>query len=366
MRLIIKHWQKVFPKHYDHFYSSLINNLILPETGFKVKKLTRVRIVSIIKFTCKFDKEQTMQLKKPKITVVGSYVVGITIRAPRFPVAGETLIGREFDLGPGGKGSNQAIGATRLGAETQLLVKLGQDNFGDSAVDLYKHENMSTTYVTLMPDADTGVALITLNEVGENHIIIYPGANDLLLPEDVDAMEDEISRSDVVMSVLEIKPETAGRAMALGRKHGVLTILNPAPAQALSKEILRNVDVITPNETELKILLGLAPDENGDVKEMAKALQTMGVRNIVVTQGGSGVLIVDETGKVSQIPGIQVSVVDTTGAGDAFNAALATALGEGKTLLEATKFAAVAGGLCCTKLGVIPALPTREMVEAKL
>jgi len=307
-----------------------------------------------------------MPSQKPIITVVGSYVVGLTIRAPRFPVAGETLIGRDFNLGPGGKGSNQAVGAKRLGAEPHLLVKLGQDAFAKSAIDLYELENMSTANVTEVPNADTGVAFITLNEFGENQIIIYPGANDLLMPDDVDEIEEQISQSDVVVSVLEINPETASRAMALGRKHGVLTILNPAPAQTLSKGILSNVDVITPNETELKILLGLAPDENGDVVEMARALQTMGVRNIVVTQGGSGVLIVDETGKVSQIPGIKVTVVDTTGAGDAFNAGLATALGEGRTLMEACKFAIAAGGLCCTKLGVIPALPSREMVEVTL
>lgn len=303
-----------------------------------------------------------MKNKKPKLTVIGSFVVGLTIRAPRFPVAGETLIGSDFDFGPGGKGSNQAVGATRLGAECKLLVKIGQDSFADTALDLYKNEGLDTSSVIQVEDASTGVAFITLNQSGENHIILDIGANDRLFPEDVDSIENEIANSDIVMSVLEIRPETAGRSMELGKKHHVLTLLNPAPSCQLPKDILRNIDVITPNETELRILLGLAPDADGDVPDMARQLQSMGVGNVVVTQGRAGALVLDKAGEVTQIPGIEVGVVDTTGAGDAFNAALATALGEGKDLVGAARFAVVAGGLCCTKLGVIPALPTRRDV----
>ena len=303
-----------------------------------------------------------MKNKKPKLTVVGSYVVGLTIRASRFPVAGETLIGSDFDFGPGGKGSNQAVGTSRLGANCNLLVKIGRDSFADTALELYKSEGLDTSYVIQVEDASTGVAFITLNQSGENHIILDIGANDQLLAEDVDLIEDEIAVSDVVMSVLEIRPETAGRAMAIGKKHHVLTILNPAPSCQLPKEILGNIDVITPNETELRILLGLAPDADGDVLDMALQLQSMGVGNVVVTQGPAGALVLDKAGETTQVPGIEVTVVDTTGAGDAFNAALATAMGEGKDLFEASRFAVVAGGLCCTKLGVIPALPTRGEV----
>lgn len=305
-----------------------------------------------------------MVYKKPKLTIVGSYVVGLTIRAPRFPVAGETLIGSDFDFGPGGKGSNQAVGASRLGADCKLLVKIGQDSFGDTALKLYKKEGLDTAHVIQVEDASTGVAFITLNQGGENHIILDIGANDQLLAEDVELIEDEIAESDVVMSVLEIRAETAGRAMALGRRHQVLTLLNPAPSCQLPKDILRNIDVITPNETELRILLGLAPDADGDVLDMALKLQSMGVGHVVVTQGRAGALVLDRAGEATEVPGIEVEVVDTTGAGDAFNAALASALGEGKDLVGATRFAVVAGALCCTKLGVIPALPTRsEVVE---
>lgn len=300
------------------------------------------------------------------ITIVGSYVVGLTIRAPRFPVAGETLIGRDFNLGPGGKGSNQAVGATRLGAQCHLLVKIGRDTFSQTALDLYRQEGLDTENVIQVDEASTGVAVITLNELGENHIVLDVGANDLLSPADVDRMEATITASDVVMSVLEIRAETAGRAMALGRQAGALTILNPAPAQALPPEMLENVDVMTPNETELRILLGMAPDDPGEVEALARELQSRGVRNVVVTQGGQGAFVLMESGEAVQVPGIQVGVVDTTGAGDAFNAALGTALGQGRSLVEAARFAVVAGGLACTKLGVIPALPTRKEVEAIL
>ena len=305
-------------------------------------------------------------MKCPKITVIGSYVVGLTIRAPRFPVAGETLIGSDFNLGPGGKGSNQAVGAARLGADVCLLVKIGRDTFAQTALELYGAEGIDPKYVIQVPDVSTGVAFITLNQAGENHIILDIGANDLLLPSDVDDLNNEIAGSDVVMSVLEIRTETAARAMELGKKAGAITILNPAPARLLPGDMLQNIDVITPNETELRILLGMAPDEPGDVVEMARRIQARGVGSVVVTRGGAGALVLDPDGLITEVPGITVDVVDTTGAGDAFNAALGMALGEGKGLVEAVRFAVVAGGLACTKLGVIPALPSREQVNDKL
>jgi ribokinase len=281
-------------------------------------------------------------------------------------VAGETLIGSDFDFGPGGKGSNQAVGAARLGAEVTLLEKIGRDAFSQTALDLYAAEGIDPAHVHQVSELGTGVAVITLNEAGENYIILDLGANNLLGPEDVDAIEPQIANSDVVMSVLEIRPETAARAMALGRGNGALTILNPAPACALPNEMLMDIDVITPNETELRVLLGLAPDEPGEVVEMARRLKARGVGSVVVTRGGAGALVLGADGEVTEVPGIEVDVVDTTGAGDAFNAALGTALGEGKSLAEAARFAVVAGGLCCTRLGVIPALPARSAVMDRL
>lgn len=305
-----------------------------------------------------------MPAKSPYISVIGSYVVGLTIRAPRFPVAGETLIGSDFDFGPGGKGSNQAVGITRLGGRCHLLLKIGSDDFGQTALDLYQSEDIDPTNIIQDEDSHTGVAVITLNAQGQNHIIVDIGANAKLTPGDVSLREEEISQSKVVMSVLEIPPETAGRAMEIGRKNEVITILNPAPACQLPEEILNNIDIITPNETELKILLGLSPDSSGEVSEMARALQSKGVKNVVVTQGSKGALVLDHRGSISHVSGIHVDVVDTTGAGDAFNSALAVALSEGEDLINAVNFAVISGGLCCTKLGVIPALPYRHQVES--
>jgi ribokinase len=304
-----------------------------------------------------------MRGAKPKITVVGSFAVGLTLRAPRFPVKGETIIGSDFDIGPGGKGSNQAVGAARLGAESQLVAVIGEDIFGEVAVKLYQQEGVGVSHLRRTAERNTGVGFITLNAEGDNHIVLDMGANHLLSPADVEAAEDLIAASDVVLSVLEIAPETAARGMALARQHGAISILNPAPAQPLSAEHLANVDVLTPNESELRILLGLAPDDATDTLELAHRLQKQGVKNLVVTRGAQGALIIAETGAVEHVPGFSVNVVDTTGAGDAFTCALGVALAEGQALAEAVRFAAGAGALACTQLGVIPALPTRAAVD---
>lgn len=305
-----------------------------------------------------------MSTEKPKITVVGSFAVGMTLRAPRFPVKGETLIGTDFDMGPGGKGSNQAVGSARLGAESHLVALIGTDLFGDVAVELYAREGVHTDHLRRTPERNTGVGFITLNAEGDNHIVLDPGANALLSPADVDAVEGLIASSDTVLTVLEIRPETAGRAMELARRHNVTAVLNPAPATQLNESVLASVDVLTPNESELRILLGMSPDDPTDTLELAHRLQRNGVRNVVVTRGGAGALIIHEDGAAEQVQGVQVDVVDTTGAGDAFNCALAVSLAKGGSLADAVRFATHAGALTCTKLGVIPALPYASDVEA--
>lgn len=304
-----------------------------------------------------------MSTDRPVVSVVGSYAVGLFLRAPRFPVPGETLIGSDFYMGHGGKGSNQAVGAARLGAETHLMARIGTDLFGDMGIELYEQENVGTEYLIRTPERSTGVGFIILDSKGDNEIVVDLGANLMLSPDDVDAAEDLIKSSDVVLSVLEIRAETAGRAMEVGRRHGVTTVLNPAPATELPDSILASVDVLTPNESELRILMGLAPDDPTDTLELARCLQARGARNVVVTLGGEGALIVRKDG-FEHVPGVAVDVVDTTGAGDAFNCALSVSLAEGKSLSGAVRFATYAGALTCTKLGVIPALPYRKDIEA--
>lgn len=303
---------------------------------------------------------------RPNICVVGSFAVGMTLRAERFPVAGETLLGTDFDMGPGGKGSNQAVGVARQGGKSHLVAMIGQDAFGDMAIRMYHEEGVSAEHVMRTAEMNTGVGFITLNAAGENHIVLDMGANNLLAPEHVDAAEDLIAAGDVVMSVLEIHAATAGRAMALGRRHGVTTVLNPAPAQALARDILENVDILTPNESELRILAGLAPDDPADTVALAHRLQEDGVRTLVVTRGARGSLIVHPDGSSQAVPGMAVDVVDSTGAGDAFNAALAFAVAQGRDLADAAAFANIAGALACTALGVIPAMPRKTDMERYL
>ncbi len=294
-------------------------------------------------------------MTQPVITVVGSFLVGMTLRTSHMPIFGETLIGSDFDMGPGGKGSNQAVGAARLGADSFFAGIIGNDKLSEIATDLYATERVNTQYLFQTNQQATGAGFIILNEAGENGIIIDIGAVGLMNAEFVDTIEPQIAESNIVMSVLEIPVEAAARTMELGRKHGVLTLLNPAPATALPDSMLQNVDILTPNETELRILLGLPPDDPTPTFELAKRLHDRGASTIIVTMGEKGALILIN-GKVIETPGVKVDIVDTTGAGDAFNAGLAVALTDGKPLEEAVKFANCCGALACTKLGVIPAL----------
>lgn len=301
-------------------------------------------------------------MTKPVITVVGSFAVGMTLRTQRMPVFGETIVGSDFDMGPGGKGSNQAVGVARLGAEAHLAGIIGDDRLAEIAIDLYDREGVGASFLQRTTEMATGVGFIILNHDGENGIILDMGANELMDSAFVDQVEAQIARSDVVMSVLEIPVAAAARAMELGAKHSVRTILNPAPATALDANVLRNVDYLTPNETELRILLGLAPDDPADTVELARRLRARGVGNLIVTMGEKGALILTEDG-METVDGVPVEVVDTTGAGDAFNAGLAVALAEGKSLSAAVHFANRCGAFACRALGAVTALATRAMVD---
>lgn len=301
-------------------------------------------------------------MTKPIITVVGSFAVGLTIRTSHMPVFGETLIGSDFDMGPGGKGSNQAVGAARLGADAHFVGIIGDDKLGEIASDLYAQEGVGTTHLLKTPRMATGVGFIILNQTGENGIILDMSANKLMDAAFVDRAEAHIARSSVVMAVLEIPVAAAARGLALGQKHGVRAILNPAPATKLDDSVLKQVDYLTPNETELRILMGLPPNDPTPTAELAAQLRRRGVGNLIVTMGEKGALLL--TGEqTTPVPGVAVEVVDTTGAGDAFNAGLAVALAEGRSLLEAVQYANCAGAIACTRLGVIPALGRRAQVD---
>ena len=297
------------------------------------------------------------------IVVIGSYVVSLTVRVPRKPVVGEALIGDLFDMGSGGKGTNQAIAAARLGAKVELVACLGDDTFADMAELLFASEGIATDHIHRIPQSNTGVGLVTLLPSGDNWIVGHLGANLLMQPHHVEAVEPHIARSDVVMAQLEASLETVARALELGRKHGAMTILNPAPGQTLEADMLAHVDVLTPNESETRILLGLAPDDPTPTLELAGRLLDLGVETIVVTRGEEGAVIVS-AGGTEEVAAVAVQALDVTGAGDSFNAALAVGLGGGMDLRSAVEQATRAGAYTATHLGVIDGLPTRAELEA--
>jgi len=302
-------------------------------------------------------------MTNPIITIVGSFAVGLTMRAPKLPIFGETMLGTDFDMGPGGKGSNQAVGTARLGASSALVGYIGTDKLASIATDLYAAEGVDASLVLPREERATGVGFIILNDKGENFIILDMGANELLDAAAVEAASERIGRSDVVMTVLEIPTEAARRAMELGREKGAHTILNPAPARAVPDDLFAAVDYLTPNESELRILLGLPADDPRSSRELAHELRRRGVKNVVVTLGRAGALILTDELDV-MVPSVPVDVVDTTGAGDAFNSGFAMALAEGRDIVDAVRFGVVCGGIACTRLGVIPSLPDRAAADA--
>jgi ribokinase len=304
-------------------------------------------------------------MNRPIVTVVGSFAVGMTLSAQRMPIFGETLVGSRFDMGPGGKGSNQAVAAARLGAESHFVGIIGTDPLGKIARALYQEEGVRTDHLVETNEKATGVGFIIVNPEGSNGIILDMGANELIDGPFVRKAEAIIARSDAVLSVLEIPIEGAAEAMTIGRKYGIKTILNPAPATLLPEEMLRVIDLITPNETELRILMGLSPDDAAPTRELAMELQKEFGIAVIVTRGEDGMMLVDAQG-VSEFGSIPVKVVDTTGAGDAFTAGLAVSLAEGRDLASAIKFAGCNGALACTKYGVIPSLALRSEVDLLL
>lgn len=298
----------------------------------------------------------------PRITVVGSYATGLTMKVKRLPSRGETLLGTGYRVDFGGKGSNQAVGCARLGARVSFVAKIGRDTFGEMALQMYREEGIDVAHVRQVQDAPTGVGFIVVEEEsGNNCIVLDPGANELLNRDDVAASAGAFDGAAVVLTQLEIPVEAAGTAMSRGRERGAITILNPAPVRPLPASVLQTVDVLTPNESEAKLLTGRSPDAAVEPEAVARELIRYGVKQVVMTLGEKGAMIVTAA-SVTHVPALAMAAVDTTGAGDAFNAGVATALASGASLEGAVQLAVVTGGLAVTKEGVIPSLPRREDV----
>jgi ribokinase len=297
-----------------------------------------------------------------KIVVVGSYNTDLTTYMERMPRPGETVHGRKFVTGPGGKGSNQAIAAARLGADVTFIGRVGQDVFADGALKMWRQEGVRTEFVVQDPDHATGVAPIFVDDTGENMIVVALGANLAIEQADLDAAAGVIAEADILLTQLEINYDIVGYALKLAKESGVRTILNTAPAGKLPAETLARADFMTPNETELEVLSGMSGVSTEDA---ARALLTTDMQTIVVTLGAQGAQYVQRETS-ARIPSFPANVVDTTGAGDAFNAGLAVGLAEGKSLEDAIRFANATAALCVTRPGTAQSMPQRAEVERLL
>lgn len=300
-----------------------------------------------------------------RIMVVGSSNTDMVVKTGHLPAPGETVIGGEFVSVPGGKGANQAVAAARLGAEVIFVARVGSDLFGDASLRSFERERLVTDYVVRDPERPSGVALIFVNDSGENMIAVAPGSNGALSPEDVDRAAGMLPECDALIVQLEVPVETVGHAVRLAHDLGVRVILNPAPARPLPKELLAMVDVLTPNESEARHLLGLQTDQPADDPSVLRRFVDMGVKSVILTLGARGVLAVTPN-EHRLIRAPKVRAVDTTAAGDAFTGALGVALSSGMDIWDASSFACRSAAISVTRLGAQCSMPTREEVEAFL
>ena len=310
----------------------------------------------------------------PNILVIGSLNADLVVRAPRFPLPGETISGDDLQVIPGGKGANQAVAAARLGANVSMLGRVGRDSFGDFLLDNLKHNNIDTSLIQ-RDDASTGTAIIVVDENGQNSIVLSAGANGQVTPADVASSSPSIasfSTFDLLLLQLEIPTLTVLRAAQRAKENNVRVILNPAPAKEIPAELISLADFIIPNETELSLLTNQPVNDIASAESAAGKLLERGAQNVIVTLGGRGALIVESrqgnTYTSKHVEAFAVNVVDTTAAGDAFIGGFASVLGSftsshSQGVVDAVRYACACGALATTKFGAQPSLPTREDVE---
>lgn len=306
-------------------------------------------------------------MTRAPVVVLGIFVADLAFRAPRLPVMGETILGQGFKDGPGGKGSNQAIAAARAGADVRMITRIGRDTFGTMAQTAWAADAIDTSAVVIDENLPTGAAFIFVStETGDNAIIVESGAAASLSPADVRAAEAAIAASKVFVTQFEQPVETAIAGLTLARRHGVTTILNPAPARVVDDAIYTHCDYVTPNETEAAALTGRAVETEADALAAARDLVRRGAGTAVITLGEKGALLHGAAG-THMVPAFVVeNVVETTGAGDAFNGGFAVALAEGQSPVDAVRFGCATAALSVQRPGTAPAMPTRAEIEALL
>jgi ribokinase len=299
------------------------------------------------------------------IVVLGSSNTDMILDVPRLSAHGETVLGGRFESAAGGKGANQAVAAARAGGRVSLVARVGDDAFGTQAITGFEREGIETTHVMRDPAAPSGVALIFVDEAGENSIGVASGANARLSPADAEAASDVIARASILLMQLETPLETIETAARIAQGAGTAVILNPAPARPLSDELLGRVSILTPNQLEAEHLSGLPVGDAASAERAAQALRARGAQSVIVTLGGGGAVFVGAAGS-ERVAGHAVDVVDTTGAGDVFSGGLASALAERRSPREALEFANAAAALSVTRAGAQPSAPARADIEALL
>lgn len=296
------------------------------------------------------------------IVVIGSSNTDMIVQTPHIPRPGETILGGTFNTAAGGKGANQAVSCARAGGIVTFVARVGKDMFGDQALKGFQADGIDTKYVVTDPEAPSGVALIIVDDQGENSIAVASGANGNLSVKDVETAKNVIEKADIVLMQLEVPLATVEAAAKLASSKQVKVILNPAPAQPLSDVLLKQLSLLTPNETEAQMLTGIEVNNENTANQAAQVLVDKGVDSVIITLGAAGAYVFADDFK-GMVAGFKVDPVDTTAAGDTFNGTLAVALAEGTPLAEAVRFANAAAALSVTKLGAQPSAPDRQAIE---
>lgn len=289
-------------------------------------------------------------MTQPLIAVVGSANIDLTTFTDQFPRPGETIFGKEFHLGFGGKGANQAVAARLCGAQVSMIARVGDDLFGPATIQNFTAQGIDASHVRITPGVSSGVAPIFVDSAGQNRILVVMGANEKLTPADVDAASDVLLAADCIVLQLEVPIETVYYTLRFAREHGIRSILNPAPGQKLDLDQVANADYVIPNETEAEVLSGMPVGNLHEARACAIHLLKSGLRRVIVTLGENGALLASKE-TVLHVPPYKVQPVDTTGAGDAFIGSFATFLGEGLAEAEAIERANVYAALSTLGVG---------------
>ena len=303
-------------------------------------------------------------VRRSRILVVGSINMDLVVRCRRLPLPGETLTGNSLTEIPGGKGANQAVAAARLGADVSMIGRVGDDAFGDTLRLGLETNGVETSFIEQTQNCSSGIAVISVEDSGQNCITVIPGANGEFAAADLFKYHTAFSAADVLLIQLEVPTATVLAAIQMAKQHNMTIVLDPAPAIETLPDELFCVDVMCPNENEAGILTNMEVTTVADAQQAAGRLHELGARNVLVTLGANGVVVCDSVGAVQHVKGISIGAVDATAAGDAFAAAIGVRLAEGASILQCAKYACAAGALAASRFGAQPAMPTRMEVAA--